>query len=158
MKCFEKLVKNIICSSLPASFDPLQFAYRANRSTEDAISNLMHTTLTHLEEGNGNYVRMLFIDFSSAFNTIVPLTLVTKMKALGLNTTLCHWIFDFLTNRSQVVRVGGLTSDSLTISTGAPQGCVLSPLLYNIYTHDCKANSSHTSIIKFADDSDLGPD
>jgi hypothetical protein len=69
MKCFEKLVKNIICSSLPASFDPLQFAYRANRSTEDAISNLMHTTLTHLEEGNGNYVRMLFIDFSSAFNT-----------------------------------------------------------------------------------------
>ncbi|KAG5284759.1 hypothetical protein AALO_G00030160 [Alosa alosa] len=152
MKCFEKLVKNIICSSLPASFDPLQFAYRANRSTEDAISNLMHTTLTHLEEGNGNYVRMLFIDFSSAFNTIVPLTLVTKMKALGLNTTLCHWIFDFLTNRSQVVRVGGLTSDSLTISTGAPQGCVLSPLLYNIYTHDCKANSSHTSIIKFADD------
>ncbi|KAG5279132.1 hypothetical protein AALO_G00074410 [Alosa alosa] len=84
---------------------PREFC-RANRSTEDAISNLMHTTFTHLEEGNGNYVRMLFIDFSSAFNTIVPLTLVTKMKALGLNTTLCHWIFDFLTNRSQVVRVG----------------------------------------------------
>ena len=74
------------------------------------------------------------------------------MKALGLNTTLCHWILDFLTSRSQVVRVGGQTSDTLTISTGAPQGCVLSPLLYNIYTHDCKASSSDTSILKFADD------
>ena len=74
------------------------------------------------------------------------------MKALGLNTTLCHWILDFLTSRSQVVRVGGQTSDTLTISTGAPQGCVLSPLLYNIYTHDCKASNSDTSIIKFADD------
>ncbi|KAG5286062.1 hypothetical protein AALO_G00010540 [Alosa alosa] len=146
-------LEEILAGELPDGPDVTEkTAIRANRSTEDAISNLMHTTLTHLEEGNGNYVRMLFIDFSSAFNTIVPLTLVTKMKALGLNTTLCHWIFDFLTNRSQVVRVGGLTSDSLTISTGAPQGCVLSPLLYNIYTHDCKANSSHTSIIKFADD------
>ncbi|KAL2085072.1 hypothetical protein ACEWY4_018392 [Coilia grayii] len=152
MKCFERLVKNMICSTLPSSFDPFQFAYRTNRSREDAITNLLHSTLTHLEEGKGNYVRMLFIDFSSAFNTIIPLKLVTKMKALGLNSTLCHWILDFLTNRSQVVRVGGLTSDILTINTGAPQGCVLSPLLYNIYTHDCKASSSHTSIIKFADD------
>ena len=90
MKCFERLVKNIICSSLPSSFDPFQFAYRANRSREDAISNLLHTTLTHLEEGKGNYVRMLFIDFSSAFNTIVPVTLVTKMKALGLATHSDH--------------------------------------------------------------------
>ena len=152
MKCFEKLVKSFICKSLPSSFDPLQFAYRANRSRDDAISNLLHTTLSHLDEGKGNYVRMLFIDYSSAFNTIIPLTLVSKMKSLGLDNSLCNWILSFLTNRTQAVRIGGMTSTPLTISTGAPQGCVLSSLLYNIYTHDCIASSSQTSIIKFADD------
>ncbi|KAK1795559.1 hypothetical protein P4O66_001058 [Electrophorus voltai] len=59
MKCFEKLVRDFITSSLPASMDPLQFAYRHNRSTDDAIVHLLHTTLTHLDKGRGNYVKML---------------------------------------------------------------------------------------------------
>jgi hypothetical protein len=40
---------------------------------------------------------MLFIDYSSAFNTIVPSKLITKLRTLGLNTSLCNWIIDFLT-------------------------------------------------------------
>ncbi|TKS65927.1 hypothetical protein D9C73_028553 [Collichthys lucidus] len=69
MKCFEKLVRSHITSALPRSLDPHQFAYRANRSTEDAVATALHAALSHLE-GQGNYVRMLFVDFSSAFNTI----------------------------------------------------------------------------------------
>jgi hypothetical protein len=45
---------------------------------------------------NNTYVRMLFIDYSSAFNTIVPSKLNTKLRTLGLNL-LCNWIMDFLT-------------------------------------------------------------
>jgi hypothetical protein len=56
------------------------------------------------------YVRMLFIDYSSAFNTRVPSKLITKLRILGLNTSLCNWILDFLTGRPQVVRVGSNTS------------------------------------------------
>ena len=51
------------------------------------------------------YVRMLFIDYSSAFNIIVLSKLSTKLRTLGLNTSLCNWILDFLTGRPQVVRV-----------------------------------------------------
>lgn len=83
MKCFEKLIKNYISTSLPSSFDTLQFAHRANRSRDDAIPNLLHTTLTHLDEGRGNYVRMLFIDYSSAFNTIVPPPLDPEDEVAG---------------------------------------------------------------------------
>ncbi|KAK1806314.1 hypothetical protein P4O66_000031 [Electrophorus voltai] len=115
MKCFEKLVRDFITSSLPASMDPLQFAYRHNRSTDDAIAHLLHTTLTHLDEGRGNYVKMLFTDHNQY-----------------------EW--------------GNCASSTLTLSTGAPQVCVLSPLLYSLYTYDRTATSSSNIIVKFADD------
>ncbi|KAI3365905.1 hypothetical protein L3Q82_000736 [Scortum barcoo] len=66
MKCFERLVKSFITSSILDSLDPLQFAYRPNRSTEDAIALTLHTALSHLDQRD-TYVRMLFIDYSSAF-------------------------------------------------------------------------------------------
>ncbi len=124
---------------------------RSNHSTDDAIAFTLHTALSHLENKN-TYVRMLFVDYSSAFNTIVPATLVAKLQILGLNRSLCSWILYFLTDRSQVVRMGNNTSSPLILNTGAPQGCVLSPLLYSLYTHDCTATHSSNIIVKFADD------
>ena len=97
-------------------------------------------------------MRMLFIDYSSAFNTIVPSKLITKLRSLELNTSLCNWILDFLTGRPQVVSVGNNTSATLILNTGAPQGSVLSPLLYSLFTHDCMARHDSNTIIKFADD------
>jgi gmma-aminobutyric acid receptor subunit gamma len=94
------------------------------------------------------YVRMLFIDYSSAFNTIVPSKLIIKFRALGLNPALCNWVLDFLT----VVKIGNIPSTMLILNTGAPQGCMLSPLLYSLFTHDCVATHASNSIIKFADD------
>ncbi len=50
------------------------------------------------------------------------------------------------------MKVGQFTSNSITLNVGAPQGCVLSPLLYSLYTHDPVSCHSSTSIVKFADD------
>ncbi len=58
----------------------------------------------------------------------------------------------FLTGRPLVVKMGQFTSNSITLNIGAPQGCVLSPLLYSLYTHDCVSSHISTSIVKFADD------
>ena len=96
MKCFEKLVRTHIVSNLPPRLDPHQFAYRANRSTEDAIAAALHFALSHLEQ-RGSYVRgLLFVDFSSAFNTILTNRLVTKLSDLGISHSICLWIKDFL--------------------------------------------------------------
>lgn len=154
MKCFERLVMSHIKSTLPPTLDPFQFAYRAKRSTEDAICSALHPALTHLDKRD-SYVRMLFIDFSSAFNTIIPQQLICKLDRLGLSTNLCNWLLDFLSQRPQVVRVGNNISSSITLSTGAPQGCVLSPLLFTLLTHDCTTTYSNNHMVKFADDTTL---
>ncbi len=48
--------------------------------------------------------------------------------------------------------MGQFTSNSITLNIGAPQGCVLRPLLYSLYIHDCVPSHSSTYIVKFADD------
>ena len=67
---------------------------------------------------HGYWTRMLFIDYSSAFNTIVPSKLIIKLKVLGLNPALCKWVLEFLTGCPQVVKVGNNTSTSLILNTG----------------------------------------
>ncbi|XP_054878112.1 uncharacterized protein LOC129352927 [Poeciliopsis prolifica] len=132
MKCFERILLRYIRHFIPADLDSLQFAYRANRSTEDAVSITLHTALSHLQHPN-TYVRMLFVDFSSAFNTVIPDKLVLKLLKVGLPASLCHWIIDFLTNRPQVVRIE-------------------SPALFTLFTHDCVAIHPTNTVVKFADD------
>ncbi|KAI4879346.1 hypothetical protein NFI96_026340 [Prochilodus magdalenae] len=158
-KCFEKLVRDFICSSLPATLDPLQHnTYTAHcplppGSTWTDITRTLHTALSHLAPPGQTDVRMLFVDYSSAFNTIVPSRLNIKLRDLGLNSSLCSWILNFLTDRRQVVKLAGITSSSLTLSTGAPQGCVLSPLLYSLeevslLTHWCRENNLSLNVNK----------
>lgn len=133
MKCFERLVETHIFSSLPASMDPLQCAYQTNRSIDNVVALVIHIALSH-QDGKNTYLRMFFIDYGSAFQTIIP---------SKLNIHLCNWIMDFLTSITQVMKIIGCTS--LTLSTGE-QGCITSPLLYSLFTHDCIARKSSNII------------
>ena len=78
MKCFERLVMAHINTIMPETLDQFHFAHRPNRSTDDAISIALHTALSHLDKRN-TYVIMLFIDYSSVFNTIVLTELIIKL-------------------------------------------------------------------------------
>ncbi|KAK3569610.1 hypothetical protein QTP86_002600 [Hemibagrus guttatus] len=103
MKCFETLVMRHTKNLLPPSLDSMQFAYRPNHSTDDAIITTLHLALTHLDNKD-TYVRMLFIDFSSAFNTIIPQQLTKKLSLLGINTSLCNRILDLLTHSNHIIK------------------------------------------------------
>ena len=97
-------------------------------------------------------MRILFADFSSAFNTIQPHLILSKLSKMCINSNLIRWINSFLIKRPQFVTVNGTRSNVTNLSTGAPQGCVLSPILFIIYTNDCISKAANTFIIKFADD------
>ncbi len=95
---------------------------------------------------------MLFVDYSSAFNTIGACH--TGWEAPDSGTEQISVQLDpGLPDRQ---KSGGQNGQQHFISadphTGAPQGCVLSPLLYSLYTHDCTATHSSNVIVKFADD------
>lgn len=86
------------------------------------------------------------------FNMIIPHQLTHKLSSMGLPSTLCDWLLDFLTGRPQSVRIGNKTSASVTTNIGTPQGCVLSPIPYTLFTHDCVVSHKDNTILKFADD------
>ncbi|KAK3513377.1 hypothetical protein QTP70_014205 [Hemibagrus guttatus] len=151
MKSFERLVLSYLKNITGPLLDPLQFASRANRSVDDAVNMGLHFILQHLDK-SGTYVRLLFVDFSSAFNTIIPTLLQTKLTQLSVPSSICQWITSFLTDRHQLVKLGKFTSYSRTTSTGAPQGCVLSPLLFSLYTNDCTSTDPSVKLLKFTDD------
>lgn len=152
MKIFEKMVRSEIIKSVEQDLDPMQFAYRPKRGVENATLTLLHLLLKHLE-GKGHHARLLFIDFSSAFNTMYPHILIQRLlNHFNLNNNLLGWILDFLTCRTQRVRVNGLLSESLCSSIGSPQGCVLSPILFILYTNMCQSPFKNRFILKYADD------
>ncbi len=122
MKSIEKLVLGYLKDITGPLLDPLNMG--------------LHYILQHLDK-SGTYVRILFVDFSSAFNTIIPTLLQTKLTQLSVPSSICQWITSFLTDRQQLVRLGKVMSYSRSTNTGAPQGCVLSPLLFSLYSNDC---------------------
>ncbi len=81
------------------------------------------------------------MDFSSAFNTIIPDTLQNKLTQLSVPTSVCQWINSFLTDRQQLVRLGKYTSSTRLISTGAPLSST--------------SDSTSVKLLKFADDTTL---
>ncbi len=125
-----------------------------NTLTEQTTETVTIRTFSNQKPWVDRSIRDAVNHLTAAY-TIVPTKLAVKLSDLGLNTSLCDWIQDFLTARPQVVKVGQFTSNSITLNIGAPQGCVLSPLLYSLYTHDCMSSHSSTSIVKFADDTEV---
>ncbi|XP_061621037.1 uncharacterized protein LOC133473361 isoform X2 [Phyllopteryx taeniolatus] len=78
----------------------MQFVCRANMSADDAVNMGLHFILEHLDSA-GTYASILFVDFSSAFNTIIPELLSSKLLQLNVSPAICQWMYSFLMGRTQ---------------------------------------------------------
>jgi hypothetical protein len=92
-----------------------------------------------------------FVDFSSAFNTIQPHLLINKLVDIKVRPKMFLWLLSFLCDRRQYVNLNGVHSSMRTTNTGSPQGYVLSPLLFSLYTNDCR-KLTKDCLLKYADD------
>ena len=80
--------------------------------------------------------------------------MASKLTNMNVNPTLIIWVHDFVKNISQYVKVNGASSSSRNTNTGSPQGSVISPILYTLYTSDCREiqQNSRDILLKYADD------
>src|SRR4029434_1407607 len=88
--------------------------------------------------------------WTSALPSILSSRLCYRLFQLSVPDSTCRWMTDFLSDRTQRVRLGKLVSEPRTISTGAPQGCVLSPLLFSLYTNNCTSSHPSVKLLTFA--------
>ena len=99
------------------------------------------------------------MDIAKAFDTVSHAKLATVVKSYGINSEVCQWIKEFLSNRYQQVCVGDAVSSPVSVSSGVPQGGVIGPLLFVIYIDGLMkfiSNSTRDVMLKlFADDSKL---
>ena len=149
MKCFEKIIKEKLLKYV--DLDNYQYAYKRGCSTKDACIGLDYFLRSHLDKPS-TYARILFVDFTSAFNTIVPKILLDKLESLDVPFFLRSVIKSFLVDRQQFVRIAEQKSGILHCNIGCPQGCVLSPILFSIYTDFIRSTHPNVKIFKYADD------
>lgn len=155
MKVCEKIVLKNLRPQVERFLDPCQFAYQQGRGAEDAIVFKLDSVYAHLDR-RGRCARILYYDFSSAFNTIQPHILVNKLMMMEVSSVFIYFILNFLENRSQFVKLNSkVKSEKIMTNTGSPQGTVLSPFLFTVYTADYRPLNANCQVVKFADDTAL---
>ncbi|KAF2352958.1 Reverse transcriptase domain [Trinorchestia longiramus] len=92
---------------------------------------------------------LLLLDFSKTFNSVEHTRLLQKISNLGIAT---QWFQSYLADRSHAVRLENTISSPIQNDFGVPQGSILGPLLFSIFTNDFPSMPSNTRISMHADD------
>ena len=138
LNCFSKVYENIIKCRLVGSMynniSPFISAYRKNYNTQHVMIRLLEEWRENLDK---NYVvGGVLIDLSKAFDCAHHDLLLSKLAAYGLDESFLCYIYSYLLNRKQCVRINNINSDFLNVIPGVPQGSLFGSILFNCFFND----------------------
>jgi hypothetical protein len=131
-----------------------QHGFIKSRSTTTALVDFVEKVMN--SNDNREAVLGVFYDYSKAFDTVNHDLLLHKLHNIGISGVANNWVRSFLKNRIQVVRThdkeSTYLSGELVINVGVPQGAIISPLMFVLFTNDLPDNVSVGSVTLYADD------
>ena len=134
-----KIIEKIVASRLNDHMilndlhDLMQSAYKKHHSTESALIYLFDDVLSALDLKR--LIMLILQDLSAAFDTVDHDILLNRLeKRLGITGNALAWFRSYLSDRTQSVRINGTQSHEKPLRFGVPQGSVLGPALFSIYT------------------------
>lgn len=139
-----------------------QHGFISGKSTTSALVDLIEHITDNIEAGNT--VTSLFLDLSKAFDSLDHNMILRKLDLLGIKGTVYNWFGDYLSGRNQIVEIRQIinrhtkTARSLPqpIQRGVPQGSVLGPVLFILFTQDLPTSiEAYSHAVMYADDTAL---
>ena len=134
-KVLEKVVESRLENHLASNYlhDRVQSAYRAGHSTETALLRVHHDITRALNKNRCAVLVML--DLSAAFDVIDHTILRKRLEySFGISGGALQWLLSYLQDRTQRIAIGSVLSDEFHLQCGVPQGFVLGPNLYYIFS------------------------
>ena len=151
-----KVLESVVCNQmseyletnnlLPAS----QHGFRPKRSTMTAWEDIQIDWANEAEKKN--VTGILLWDLSAAFDTLDKDIFCEKIKLYGFQELTVKWFNSFLTGRSQRVQIGNCVSRKRSLTSGVPQGGVISPLMFVLYVSDLESWLKWSAAKTYADD------
>ena len=127
-----------------------QWGFTKGKSTELLLLNMTENWRSALNQDKS--IGIIFLDFQKAFDCVSHQILPQKLRASVICNETYKWIIDYLSNRQQFVSINGTNSENMRITSGVPQGYLLGPRFFSIFTNDLP-NHLDCNIEMFADDS-----
>lgn len=158
-----KIIEKIVHFQLVSYFNRIkaissfQSGFRKKHSTTTALLRVTDSISRAMDASQCTI--LIFLDFSRAFDTISHELLLARLKFLGLGESALRWVHSYVSNRWQCTIIdttnGRQISEPRKILSGVPQGSILGPLFYSVYSSSLLEVPVHCKIHAFADDSQM---
>lgn len=160
LSTFSKIFEIVVCRRLVAFlnlnefFDVRQFGFQRGKGTEDAIFDFLEKVSSSVDRSQ--FTVGAFCDLSKAFDCVDFAVLMAKLRCCGIGGVALDWLSSYFTDRQQKVVIDSNSQSNYEkVISGVPQGSILGPLLFLIYSNDLPVVINKGQVVLYADDTSV---